>query len=92
MRPVDFPEANCTFTAPEGMEDEVYPLRAWADGQQVIELWRPSWRERISILVFGRVWLSLLATHPQPAAVEGVRKMFKTIPADQQVSEDWTRG
>lgn len=76
MTPQNFPQANRVFAAPPGEEDRVYPLYANSDGEVVTELWRPSWRERLSILIFGRVWLRLLGSRPQPAAVEGKRRMF----------------
>jgi hypothetical protein len=38
----------------------VYTLPVWTDGEQVVSCWKMSLRERISAIVFGRVWLSLL--------------------------------
>jgi hypothetical protein len=75
MRPVDFPGANKTFTAPHGEEERVYSLRAFVDETvpQVVECWRPTMRERLSVLLFGRVWIAFLARSPQPVAIEGRR-------------------
>lgn len=79
MKPVDFPKATTTFNAPPGEEDRVYALRAYLDPAvpEVIECWRPTWRERLSILVFGRVWVRFLARNPQPVDLEGKRTVFE---------------
>lgn len=84
MKPIDFPEATTTFNAPAGQEHSVYPLRAYADPSRplVIECWRPTIRERLSILFFGRVWVSFLAVTPQPIDVEGIRSAFKPAPKE----------
>ena len=85
MRPIDFTEATITFTAPVGQEDRVDPLRGWRseDGDEVVELWRPSLLERLSILVFGRVWVRILTTvSPPPIAVVGRRTIFE--PSDEE--------
>lgn len=77
MEPVGFPESNKSLGAPAGMEDAVLPLPVWSDGQQCISLWRPSLRERLSILLFGRVWLSVLMGSTQPpVSLAGRRKQF----------------
>lgn len=77
MKSSDFPEANMHYHAPPGEEHRVYTISAWTDGDEVIELWRPTWRERLSILFFGKVWLRLMGSRPQPAAVEAKRRMFE---------------
>ncbi len=59
MRPTDFPEANRTLAAPAHMPD-CQELRIQADGNQTLSAWQMSWRERLSALVFGRVWLCVL--------------------------------
>lgn len=50
----DFPEANLTLVAP-GCED----LRVQVDTNQVLSCWKMTWRERLSALFFGRVWLCI---------------------------------
>jgi hypothetical protein len=44
----------------------VEPLPVWTDGEQCVTCWEMSWRERISALFFGRVWLAVLSGDTQP--------------------------
>ena len=65
MIPIGFDGANSVLTAPPGVVD-CEPLPVDDDGTQLLSCWRPTWRERISMLIFGRVWLCVLGrTHPQ---------------------------
>ena len=66
MTPTNHKFANRTLGAPRGQEGEVLPLPVYTDGQQCISCWRLSWRERLSALVFGRVWLSVMSGVTQP--------------------------
>ena len=76
MRPVSFPESNCTLTAPAGSSD-VSDLPVHRGDGMVVSLWRPTWRERVSLLVFGRLWFYALGdTHP-PIAIQAKRLAFK---------------
>lgn len=78
MQPVNFEESNLTLGAPPGLESEVDPLPVFTDGYVCISCWRPSLRERLSILFFGRVWFSAMSghTHP-PVSLEGRRVNFE---------------
>jgi len=68
--PVDFPQANRTFTKPRNMTDaECAPLRVHDTGGGLISCWRPTWRERLSILFRGRVWLWIVAQRQPPVAL-----------------------
>lgn len=81
MKPIDFPEVNVVLNPPR---DAVYddnvkgiePLRAWGDGWQITSCWRPTLRERLSILLFGRVWLTVLGNAHPPVALTGSRTYF----------------
>jgi hypothetical protein len=79
MRPSDFPESNITFNAPAGEEDRVAPLRAWIGNGDVVELWRPSFRERLSMLLFGRLWIHMLGQRPPPMALTCKRRYFEAL-------------
>jgi hypothetical protein len=59
MNPSDFQYANKTLMAPKG-QPEVQPLRVWTNHHMCVSLWRPSLRERLSLLIFGRLWLNIL--------------------------------
>ena len=74
--PIDFPAANMTLTAPVG-DPSVKLLRVWTDGELCISGWELSWRERLSALVFGRVWIFLKSGRTQPPiAIEASRYPF----------------
>ena len=79
MVPIEHRFANRVLTAPTGKEEEVLPLHVFSDGEQCISCWRLTWRERLSALLFGRVWLSVLGGTTQPpvwiwATREALRK------------------
>ena len=81
MEPRSFPEANKELQKPEGWTDEECgPLPVFNDGMQSISCWRPSWRERLSILFFGKVWLWVIAGKTQPpVSIEGRKTVFKKV-------------
>lgn len=79
MVPIKFPEAIKTLQKPEGWTDEQCgPLPVTSDGMECISCWRPSWRERLSILFFGKIWLEVWSgTTQPPVALSGTRSIFK---------------
>lgn len=63
MKPCDFPEKNVVFAKDQ---KEYLPLPAYRSGDgRVISCWSLSWRERLVVLLRGRLWLSVL-TFNQP--------------------------
>lgn len=77
MTPTHFPESNHLLGPPPDMEDRVERLPIWTDDKQCISCWRPTWRERFSILFFGRVWVQVLSGRTQPPiAVSATRSIF----------------
>ena len=80
MHPVKFKESNRQLNAPRGLEEEVNPLHVWTDDIQCVSCWRPTWRERLSILFFGRVWLGVLSGHTQPpVSLHGIREILPEV-------------
>lgn len=81
MIPERFPEKNKTLLPPHGMED-CEPLDIWTDGMFCTSRWRMSWRERISALVFGRVWVRVWSWKPTqpPIALDACRSIFVEPP------------
>lgn len=80
MKAVDFPYSNKKLTRPEDMcKEECGELPVYADpeGPIIISCWVLSWRERLSALLFGRVWMWVRAkdTHP-PTALLAHRNIF----------------
>lgn len=72
MHPVEFEEQNVVFAKDQ---PEYLPLPALqaADGR-VISCWGLTWRERLRVLLGGRLWLETLTFHsplqPQRPAVQ----------------------
>lgn len=78
MKPISFPQQTKTLSKPQNMTDEeCSSLPVWNDGETCISLWKPTLRERLSILFFGRVWVHVLSGHTQPPiAIEGKKQIF----------------
>src|SRR6266498_1193189 len=67
MNPVYFPEANKNLLKPSSMTDaECSPLWVHNDGEESISCWHLTWRERLQALLWGRIWLGVLAGRTQP--------------------------
>jgi len=79
MRPIDFPQANKNLLKPQGWTDEQCgSLPIFSNGQQCISCWQPTWKERLAILLFGKVWLYVWSGQTQPpVALDGARTVFK---------------
>lgn len=63
MKPVEFKEQNTVFG--EGQK-EYLPLPAYLDGGpygHVVSCWKLSIKERLLVLLYGRVWLSQMCFH-----------------------------
>jgi hypothetical protein len=77
MTPTNFPEASQILGPPPGMDQPVASLPIWTDDQQCVSCWRPTWRERLSVLFFGRVWVQVMSGRTQPPiAVSASRSIF----------------
>ena len=86
MKPTDFQYRNIILKPPVNGDysenvESIVDLPAWSDGEQCVSCWKPSWRERLSILFFGRIWLSILNgdTPPSPVSISGVRRYFRVV-------------
>lgn len=67
LNPIRFPEANKNLLKPQGMTDEeCRSLWVFNDGIECISCWKLSWRERLNVLLHGKVWLSVLSGYTQP--------------------------
>jgi len=79
MKPIAFPQATIELQKPEGMTDEECgSLPVFRDGQHCISCWQPTLKERLSILLFGKVWLWVWMGNTQPpVALEGCKTPFE---------------
>ena len=71
MKPVQFRYSN-KILQPSGKQysgniASVDPLPIWTDDEQCVSCWQMSLRERLSTLIFGRVWIAVLSGGTQPA-------------------------
>ncbi len=61
MKPIKFKEQNCTFAE---NQPEYLPLPAFKNDSkegEVVSCWKLSLTERIRILLYGNLWVSLLS-------------------------------
>lgn len=70
MTPVHFAEENCTLTG----TGEVGNLPVYRADGMIVSCWRPSWRERLSVLFHGRVWLYVVQPNTHPPVVLKARR------------------
>jgi hypothetical protein len=79
MEPIKFPQANKELGKPHGWTDEQCgALPVFSDGRQCISLWKMTWRERLSALFFGRVWLWVFMGDTQPpVGLEVIKEIFR---------------
>lgn len=67
MEPRYFPEANKKLLKPPSMTDEeCAPLWVYNNGEESISCWQLTWRERFQALLWGRIWLGVLAGRSAP--------------------------
>lgn len=72
MRPVHFEHANKILQPSDRRYSDkvasISPLPVWTDDERCVSCWKMSLRERLSALLFGRVWLAILSGETQPPA------------------------
>ncbi len=65
--PIEFAEQTSTLGKPLGMTcDECGPLPVFVDKTQSISCWRLTWRERLSALICGKIWIAVMCRGNQP--------------------------
>lgn len=61
MKPISFPEQNTVFAKDQ---PQYHPLPAHVSIKgRVTSCWSLNWKERLSILLHGRLWLAQLTFH-----------------------------
>ncbi len=93
MRPSRFPEENDTLLAPMGWpDDKCEDLPIHRTGQDIVSLWRPTWRERLSMLVFGRVWVHFVKAGTHPPVALSARREYFSRPTARTIYAEWRKG
>ena len=71
MTPIEFPQQTIVWAR---NQPPYRPLPAYTDSRQTISLWALTWKERLLVLVHGRVWLLQMnfgeALQPQTPSVQ----------------------
>jgi len=80
MKPTQFKYSNKVLQ-PGGAQysgniTEVAPLPVWSDGEQCVSCWQMTFKERLSALLFGRVWLAVLSGETQPPVAVVVSRSY----------------
>lgn len=60
MKPIKFKEVNITFAVDQS---EYLPLPAFKNNSnqgEVVSCWKLSWKEKLQILIMGKLWVSLM--------------------------------
>lgn len=54
-------------------------LYVWTDGEQCVSCWKMSWRERLSALLVGHVWLNVLGGQTQSPVYLQVSRQYLEV-------------
>jgi len=80
MKPIIFKDTNQVYRRhafrPLTLvgKEEVKDLPAFTDGQFCVSCWKMSLREKLSALLFGRIWLSVFSGSTQPPVSLSVQR------------------
>ncbi len=81
MKPIKFPQVNKTLLDNgyrSGMCKDISSLPIWTNDEMCTSLWKMTWKERISALIFGRIWVDIISGSNQPPIALSVRRdVFK---------------
>lgn len=84
MKPSIFPEAKQVWVMPDDPDGD---LHVQNDGYQLLSLWRMNWRERLSALFFGRVWLGVQGQQHPPVWLSCERDVHERAPVHRRSTE-----
>ena len=79
MNPIEFEGRNRLLLKPDNMaEEECGNLPIYTNDEFCVSCWKPTIRERLSVLLFGKVWLWIYSGSTQPpAAIEARRDILE---------------
>ncbi len=78
MNPIPFKGQSAELKKPASMTDaECSSLPILRIDNTVISCWRMSWRERVTALITGKIWLGVLSGQSQPPVYLTVEQPFK---------------
>jgi len=76
--PKEFPESNMLLKKPHSMTDEECgSLPVCRHGTKYVSCWYMSWKERLSALINGKIWLQVFSSVAQPpVSIEVTKNIF----------------
>ena len=81
MKPIDFAQSTKVLQRPSTMaESECQSLPVWNDGKQCVSCWKATFKERLNILLTGKVWLGVLSGKTQPPVFVAGERVFQKTP------------
>ena len=89
MKPVSFKHQNIVFAKDQPEYTPLPALKLNTNEGEVISCWKMSFRERIKVLITGKVWLSLMSFNKPltPSYVSVDRKKVYSTPNDFNLKE-----
>ena len=88
LKAIKFKEANKNLLKPSDMtDDECSSLWVYSDGRECISCWKLSFAQRISALLFGKIWLSVLSGKTQPPVWVGCGKTMFIKPKRREKND-----
>lgn len=86
MKPIDFAQSTKVLQRPSTMaESECQSLPVWNDGKQCVSCWKATFKERLNILLTGKVWLGVLSGKTQPPVFIAGESVFEKAPIKAQI-------
>lgn len=81
MKPIDFAQSTKVLQRPSTMaESECQSLPVWNDSKQCVSCWKATFKERLNILLTGKVWLGVLSGKTQPPVFVSGESVFVKEP------------
>jgi hypothetical protein len=77
MNPVKFPQANATLKGPP--DSGIGDLPVHRDGEKILSCWQLGWRERLRILVSGKLFFYVWNPVTQPPVSFSTQDPFKGV-------------
>ena len=75
MKAIEFNQSTKVSKGVNGNVD----LHYWSDGTQCVSCWQPTLKERLSILVNGKVWLGVKSGRTQPPIFVSGQSVFNKL-------------
>lgn len=84
MKPIEFKYQNIVFAKDQPEYQPLPALKLDSPQGEVIACWKMNWKEKLKVLITGRVWVNLLSFNKPltPSYITVNRKEVFSIPED----------